>query len=107
MIHIIDYLFISFTFLFGGFKMNVANLGLGLNTINNQTSQAKPQQTGMVDGVLPFGLFMGEPTSPVEKNKQENQTNTINSFESALYNIMNQMITQSVQNTQNNSINSF
>ncbi len=89
--------------------MNIANAVLNLGVAQNGVqNQPKAQQTGMVDGVLPFGLFMGEPASPVDKTKPENQNSVgINSFESALYNFMNNMITQSVQNTQNNSLNNF
>ncbi|GAB6078441.1 hypothetical protein [Hydrogenobaculum acidophilum] len=90
--------------------MNISNAMLNLSALqNNVQSQPKAQPTGMVDGILPFGLFMGEPVSPAEKSKQENPqaTTGINSFESALYNFMNNMITQSVQNTQNNSLNNF
>jgi len=91
--------------------MNVSNAALNVGVLQNaQTNQQpKAQQAGMVDGVLPFGLFMGEPVSPAEKSKQENQqaTTGINSFESALYNFMNNTITQSVQNTQNSGLNSF
>ena len=90
--------------------MNVSNAALNVGVLQNaQTNQPKAQQAGMVDGVLPFGLFMGEPVSPAEKSKQENQqaTTGINSFESALYNFMNNTITQSVQNTQNSGLNSF
>ncbi len=84
-----------------------ANLVNGANNQAQQT-QTKAQQTGL-DGVLPFGLFMGEPAPQTTKPNQEtqDQTNGINSFESALYSIMNNMITQSVQNTQNGALNNF
>jgi hypothetical protein len=99
-----------FILLTGGFNMNISNAIFNLSALqNNVQPQPKAQQAGMVDGILPFGLFMGEPISPAEKSKQENQqaTTGINSFESALYNFINNMITQSVQNTQNGGLNSF
>lgn len=90
--------------------MNVVNANL-INGVNNQTQQSQPkaQQAGL-DGVLPFGLFMGEPTTPQTTKpnaESQNQANGINSFESALYSIMNSMITQSIQNTQNSGLNNF